>query len=49
MVTVRKVTSEAVAFALQELALSPRDQQGLSDFVTDYFASGDNEFSSGKQ
>ena len=40
--------SDAVAVALQELALSPGDQEGISDFLTDYFASDDVEVSSGK-
>ena len=41
-------TSETVALALRELALSRSDQDGLSEFLTEYFASDDNEFSSGK-
>ena len=33
---------------LRELALSHGDQNRLSEFLTDYFASDDNEVSSGK-
>ena len=37
-------TSEAtVAAVLSELCASPDDQQGLSDFLTDYFGNADAE------
>lgn len=42
------VSTETVALALRELALSRGDQDRLSDFLTDYFTSADHEFSSGK-
>ena len=41
-------TTESVAEALRELALSRGDQDKLSEFLTDYFASPDPEDSSGK-
>ena len=40
--------TETVALALRELALSRGDQDKLSEFLTDYFASDDHEVSSGK-
>jgi hypothetical protein len=47
MATVSKMASteiargneEAVALALRELSLSRGDQEGLADFLTDYFGS----------
>ena len=42
-------TSKAVALALRDLALSQGDQEGLFEFLTDYFTSDNHEFSSGKQ
>ena len=42
------VTTETVAQALRELALSSGDQDRLSGFLTDYFASDDHEVSCGK-
>ena len=39
---------ETVALALHELALSRGDQDKLSEFLTDYFASDDHEVTSGK-
>ena len=42
------VSTETVALALRELALSRGDQNLLSEFVTDYFTSDDHEVSSGK-
>ena len=42
------ISTETVAQALRELAISRGDQDRLSEFLTDYFASDDNEFSSGK-
>ena len=42
------VSTETVAQALRELALSRGDQDRLSEFLTDYFTSDDNEISSGK-
>lgn len=42
------VTTETVAQALRELALSRGNQDNLSEFLTDYFASDDHEVSSGK-
>ena len=44
----RTVSTETVAQALRELALSRGDQDRLSEFLTDYFTSDDNEISSGK-
>ena len=41
-------TTETVALALRELALTQGDQAGLSEFLTDYFSSDHHEFSSGK-
>lgn len=41
-------TTEIVAHALRELAFSSGDQEGISEFLTDYFASDVHEFSSGK-
>ena len=41
-------SSETVAQALRELALSREDQHHLADFLTDYFATEDSEVSSGK-
>ena len=41
-------TTEAVALALRELALSQGDQEGISEFLTDYFGSDNHEFSCGK-
>lgn len=41
-------TTETVAVALRELALSQGDQEGLAEFLTEYFASNNNEFLSGK-
>ena len=41
-------TEERVALALRELALSQGDQEGLSEFLTDYFTSDNHEFTSGK-
>ena len=41
-------TTETVAQALRELALSRGDQDRLSEFLTEYFASDDNEITSGK-
>ena len=41
-------TTETVALVLRELALSQGDQEGLSEFFTDYFASDNHEFNSGK-
>ena len=41
-------TTATVALALRELALSEGDQEGLSEFLTDYFASGNHDCSSGK-
>ena len=43
-----RVSTETVAHALGELALSSGDQEQLAGFLTDYFTSEDNEFSSGK-
>ena len=41
-------STETVALALRELALSRGDQDRLSEFLTDYFTSEDHEISSGK-
>ena len=41
-------TSETVAQALGELSLTQADQEGLCEFLTDYFTSENHEFSSGK-
>ena len=41
-------TTETVALALRELALSQGNQEGLSKFLTDYFASENHEFNSSK-
>ena len=30
-------STETVALALRKLAMSPEDQDGLADFLTDYF------------
>ena len=35
------ITEEAVARALRDIPMSSGDQEGLADFLTDYF--GDNE------
>ena len=51
MTTVSKMASteiargneEAVALALRELSLSRGDQEGLADFLTDYFGSAQSE------
>lgn len=40
---------ETVALALRELALSRTDQEGLTEFLTDYFTSDNHEFSSGNK
>ena len=42
-------TEETVALALRELALSQGDQEGLSEFLTEYFTSDNHEFSSGEK
>ena len=42
------VSTETVAQALLKLALSREDQDRLSEFLTDYFTSDDNEITSGK-
>ena len=36
-------TEEAVALTLRELSLSQGDQEGLADFLTDYFGSSHQE------
>ena len=41
-------TSATVALALHELSFSHHDQESLSEFLTDYFASDDHECNSGK-
>ena len=41
-------TTAIVALALRELALSQGGEQGLSEFLTEYFASDDRECFSGK-
>ena len=41
-------TTESVVLALRELALFQGDQEGLSEFLTEYFTSNNHEFSSGK-
>ena len=41
-------TTETVAVALRELALSQGDQEGLAEFLMEYFTSSDNAFLSGK-
>ena len=41
-------STETVALALRDLALSRGDQDRLSEFLTDYFTSEDHESSSGK-
>ena len=42
------IRTETVALALRELALSRGDQDRLSEFLTEYFASDDDEVTSGK-
>ena len=42
------VSTETVVQALCELPLLHGDQDRLSEFLTDYFTSDDNEVSSGK-
>ena len=37
------ITAEAVAVALRELSMTPGDQEGLADFLTDYFGSSEAE------
>ena len=37
------IGEETVAFALQQLSMSPEDQEGLTDFLLDYFGSTDAE------
>lgn len=44
----RNASGETVALALRELALSQGDQEGLSEFLTEYFTSDNHEFNSGK-
>ena len=41
-------TRESVAQALRELALSDGDQEGLAEFLTDYFSSDIHDYSSSK-
>ena len=36
-------TTETVALALRELAMSPGDQDGLADFLTDYFGCSESD------
>ena len=36
-------TTETVALALRELAMSPGDQDGLADFLTDYFGRSESD------
>ena len=36
-------SEEAVALALRELSLSPADQEGLADFLTDFFGSPETD------
>ena len=36
-------STETVALALRELAMSPEDQDGLADFLTDYFGSSESD------
>ena len=36
-------SENAVAAALTELSVSPGDQQGLSEFLTEYFGSAEAE------
>ena len=40
-------TKATVAVVSRKLALSQGDQEGLSEFLTDYFSSGNRECSSG--
>ena len=41
--------SELVAQALREISFSREDQDGLAEFVTDYFCNADPHSDSGKQ
>ena len=36
-------STEMVALALRELAMSPEDQDGLADFLTDYFGFSESD------
>ena len=36
-------STETVALALRELAMSPEDQDGLADFLTDYFGCSESD------
>ena len=38
---IASANEEAVALAIRELSSSPRDQQGLANFLTDYFGSAE--------
>ena len=42
------MTTEAVVLALRTLDLSQGDQEGISDFLLNYFGSDDHECCSGK-
>ena len=41
IIAMASMSTETVALALRELAMSPADQDGLADFLTDYFGSSE--------
>ena len=46
---IASANEEAVALAICELSLSPRDQEGLDNFLTDYFGSAEPQEKLGRR